>query len=419
MKKRTLLHDAAEMVGQASHAFIADDFSDSFKHNLPSCEMTFLRIIGMFIRYVILFPLKITLLLVIGLKIYFFFWFSTYFKCKGCIRFFYFLFMKLIVFVLNIRIKHHGVKQHYDFNHIYVANHTSLIDFIVVSSYKFDHSCITEYHGGLFGWFIDKIVSKNGSIYFKRSDKLERQSVLKKITELVQKRESPLIIFSEGTCVNNTCSLMFQRGAFDVNAAIVPVGLKYKVTKQINPYWNRRKLGLVLYLFYLITRSSIDVEVHWMPPIKPGIKETPVSISHRVKKIISDKLGLINKPWNGYFKSLTMKNDFDLLSHAYKNVYKYIREGRLEDINKQDLKNGMSYLQLYKPNDFYYSKIIYFNQLRLSEFINEWCKEYLRLKTLPAKERDIIITNNISGIHISPHLRNMKFKGSNSNFSIE
>jgi len=37
-----------------------------------------------------------------------------------------------------------------------------------------------------------------------------------------------LLIFPEGTCVNNEYCVQFKKGTFDVGATIVPVAIKYK-----------------------------------------------------------------------------------------------------------------------------------------------------------------------------------------------
>jgi hypothetical protein len=35
----------------------------------------------------------------------------------------------------------------------------------------------------------------------------------------------PLLLFPEGTCVNNEYAVMFKRGAFEMDATIIPVGM--------------------------------------------------------------------------------------------------------------------------------------------------------------------------------------------------
>jgi 1-acyl-sn-glycerol-3-phosphate acyltransferase len=38
---------------------------------------------------------------------------------------------------------------------------------------------------------------------------------------------TPLLIFPEGTCVNNEYCVMFKRGPFDLGATVCPIAIKY------------------------------------------------------------------------------------------------------------------------------------------------------------------------------------------------
>lgn len=38
----------------------------------------------------------------------------------------------------------------------------------------------------------------------------------------------PLLLFPEGTCVNNDYCVMFKKGAFELDATVYPVAIKYK-----------------------------------------------------------------------------------------------------------------------------------------------------------------------------------------------
>lgn len=37
---------------------------------------------------------------------------------------------------------------------------------------------------------------------------------------------NPMIIFPEGTCVNNEYAIRFQKGAFELGVKVCPVGIK-------------------------------------------------------------------------------------------------------------------------------------------------------------------------------------------------
>jgi glycerol-3-phosphate O-acyltransferase 3/4 len=42
------------------------------------------------------------------------------------------------------------------------------------------------------------------------------------------RNDAALLVFPEGTCVNNEYTVLFHRGAFDLDAIICPVAVKYE-----------------------------------------------------------------------------------------------------------------------------------------------------------------------------------------------
>lgn len=64
---------------------------------------------------------------------------------------------------------------------------------------------------------------------FDRSNITERKELsasLKKHVEVKENWKNPMIIFPEGTCVNNKYIIRFQKGAFDLGVNVCPVGIK-------------------------------------------------------------------------------------------------------------------------------------------------------------------------------------------------
>jgi glycerol-3-phosphate O-acyltransferase 3/4 len=190
--------------------------------------------------------------------------------------------------------------------HVYVANHTSFIDYIVLSSHEYSHACVSESHGGLFGLIFKYVLLR--SISFKRSEKQVREVVLRKMREHVEKRRAPMLIFPEGTCVNNKYTVLFQKGAFELDVPVFPVAIKWG-RSLLDPYWNRRKQTFIEHLLYLMTRWRLDADVYWMDPVWRKEGEGSFEFSHRVKELISNRAGLKSVLWNGYFKSSPMLKD--------------------------------------------------------------------------------------------------------------
>ena len=72
------------------------------------------------------------------------------------------------------RIRFHGEKPALTAPHVFVSNHTSFIDFLVLSSHSFPHAIIAQKHGGIIGYFEDFVLSLNGSLVFDRKQKDDR-----------------------------------------------------------------------------------------------------------------------------------------------------------------------------------------------------------------------------------------------------
>ncbi|KAI5189471.1 glycerol-3-phosphate O-acyltransferase 3/4 [Nematocida minor] len=298
-KPVAILRDILYCTALAGKALIRDEFSLCFQQKEPKTELTFLYAMSILCRYSIILPAR--LFLAIGILLFYSTLiilsrlllreigcnlFTTY-GCKG------------LLWAMGIKVKHHGMKNKPKVPHVYVSNHTTYMDYLVLSSHKFSHSVIAQRQGGFMSMLL-KLVS--GSVQFERNLKANRKEVKEEIKELTQKVS--IIVFPEGTCVNNEYTVMFQKGAFDLGVTVYPAAIKYN--KKIgDPYWNTRKQSFTKHFMYLITRWRTEVSVWWLPPMKLEPEETPSEFASRVKKRISEQAGLKNLVWNGYLKHCT------------------------------------------------------------------------------------------------------------------
>ena len=58
---------------------------------------------------------------------------------------------------------------------------------------------------------------------------------------------TPLLVFPEGTCVNNEYTVMFKKGAFDLGATVCPVAIKYNKIF-VDAFWNSRRQAFSTYI---------------------------------------------------------------------------------------------------------------------------------------------------------------------------
>ena len=133
------------------------------------------------------------------------------------------------LFALGVTtVVHGGPKPVLKETHLFVANHTIFVDWIVVSAQNYPHATIAQRPSGILGIFMKYVLSAHGSVMFERKERRDRTLIQERIRGHVQNVEkTPLLIFPEGTCVNNEYTVMFHKGAFELGAAVCPVAIKY------------------------------------------------------------------------------------------------------------------------------------------------------------------------------------------------
>lgn len=116
----------------------------------------------------------------------------------------------------------------------------------------------------------------------------------------------PILIFPEGTCINNSAVMMFKKGSFEIGATIHPVAIKYDA-RFGDPYWNSSKYGYVRYLLMMMTSWAIVCDVWYLPPMTRREGESAIDFANRVKSEIAHKGGLVDLGWDGQLKRQAVK----------------------------------------------------------------------------------------------------------------
>ncbi|KAG5526887.1 hypothetical protein RHGRI_032970 [Rhododendron griersonianum] len=184
---------------------------------------------------------------------------------------------------------------------VFVANHTSMIDFIVLEQMT-AFAVIMQKHPGWVGLLQSTVLESVGCIWFNRSEAKDREIVARKLRDHVHGADNnPLLIFPEGTCVNNHYSVMFKKGAFELGCTVCPIAIKYNKIF-VDAFWNSRKQSFTRHLLQLMTSWAVVCDVWYLEPqnLKPG--ETPIEFAERVRDVISVRAGLKMVPWDGYLK---------------------------------------------------------------------------------------------------------------------
>ncbi|XP_030942436.1 glycerol-3-phosphate acyltransferase 9 [Quercus lobata] len=311
LRLRDLL-DISPTLTEAAGAIIDDSFTRCFKSNSPepwnwNVYLFPLWCCGVVIRYFILFPVRV-LILTIGWIIFLSSYIPVHFLLKGHDKLRKKIERSLVELICSFFVaswtgvvKYHGPQPSMRPKQVFVANHTSMIDFIILEQMT-AFAVIMQKHPGWVGLLQSTILESVGCIEFNRSEAKDREIVAKKLRDHVQGAENnPLLIFPEGTCVNNHYTVMFKKGAFELGCTVCPVAIKYNKIF-VDAFWNSRKQSFTMHLLQLMTSWAVVCDVWYLEPqnIKPG--ETAIEFAERVRDIISVRAGLKKVPWDGYLK---------------------------------------------------------------------------------------------------------------------
>ncbi|VDK45765.1 unnamed protein product [Anisakis simplex] len=238
-------------------------------------KMTALWVIGFFIRYLILVPIRMVLFMV-GLSSMI-------------------IITALLGYIPDKR--ENRAKQ----GGICVANHTSPIDVMILSCDNC-YAMVGQRQPGFLGFLQTTVNRSSDHIWFERSEATDRKQVSKRLQEHADDvNKLPMIIFPEGTCINNTSVMMFKKGSFEIASTIYPIAMKYD-SRLGDAFWNSSEQSYGEYLFRMMTSWAIICDVWYLPAMSRNEGEDAVAFARRVKRAIAQKGGLVDLEWDGGLK---------------------------------------------------------------------------------------------------------------------
>ncbi|MBN3290213.1 GPAT3 acyltransferase, partial [Polypterus senegalus] len=278
-----------------------------------SVRVSLIWVLGVFIRYCILCPLRITLA-AIGLS-----WLVIGTTIVGQLpssrvknllsELVHLMCYRICARGLSATIHYHNKENRPKKGGICVANHTSPIDVVILAN-DGCYAMVGQVHGGLLGVIQRSMVKACPHVWFERSEMKDRQLVTKRLTDHVSdKTKLPILIFPEGTCINNTSVMMFKKGSFEIGGTIYPVAIKYD-PQFGDAFWNSSKYSMVSYLLRMMTSWAIVCNVWYLPPMTRQEGEDAVSFANRVKSEIARQGGLVDLSWDGGLKRAKVKETF-------------------------------------------------------------------------------------------------------------
>ena len=351
------LLDASGVLQDAASAIIDDTFNACFAFSdNPAWNWNFylfpLWCVGVVLRYLVLFPIRLAwivtcTLLFIG--VFTLIHNVTRGKLRANLeRDLVHLYAACFVISWTGVIKYHGPKPTQRSGHVYVANHTSIIDYIMLCQVRPNptgtkvyqrqirsplHSCvitvlrnplslthappsprtvytiqvspfssIAQQNKGWLGLIQNTAMEAIHCIRFNRTESKDREMVQRRLREHVANPDRlPLLIFPEGTCVNNEYCVMFKKGAFDLGCKVCPIAIKYnKIFAET--FWHSRRMSFTTYLLKLMTSWAVVADVWYMEPQEMQPDEDSIQFAERVRSMICKQAGIKPVPWDGMLK---------------------------------------------------------------------------------------------------------------------
>ncbi|XP_077571905.1 glycerol-3-phosphate acyltransferase 3-like [Stigmatopora nigra] len=278
-----------------------------------SLRLTLVYSLGIFVRYCILAPLRITLAC-IGLS-----WLVLGTSAVGLLpnrrikswlsEWVHVMCYRICARGLSAAIRYHNRENIPRKGGICVANHTSPIDIVILCN-DACYAMVGQVHGGLIGVVQRAMVRSCPHVWFERAEMKDRHLVTKRLKDHVNdKTKLPILIFPEGTCVNNTSVMMFKKGSFEIGATIYPVAIKYD-PKFGDAFWNSSKYSMVSYLLRMMTSWALVCNVWYLPAMHQQEGEDAVQFANRVKSAIAHQGGLLDLQWDGGLKRAKVKESY-------------------------------------------------------------------------------------------------------------
>lgn len=344
IKRDFQLGDVIDFVYKGMETIIDDDVTKRFtteeltvwnllsrtnqQYEYVSFRITVIWLLGFILRYFILFPFRLILFI---LSCFYTFLSTSLISTIKNDRFKKWLnwytsviLHRILSRVFSAIITFHNKEHRAKPGSICVANHTSPIDVIILSTDNV-YSMIGQTHGGFTGMMQRAFSRASKHIWFDRSESKDRGIVAKRMREHVQEKvNQPILIFPEGTCINNTSVMMFKKGCFEIDAPIYPVAIKYDL-RFGDAFWNSNKHTMLQYLILMMTSWAIVVDVYYLPPMERMENENAAHFASRVKGEIVKKGSFANLDWDGMLKRTSPKMDL-----MYKQQQKYVSQLKID-----------------------------------------------------------------------------------------
>ncbi|CAH2268368.1 jg905, partial [Pararge aegeria aegeria] len=310
------LHHCMDLVKAGMESIIEDQVTSVFEaeelrswnlltrtnrqYEFLTWRLTIIWFMGFVVRYFFLLPLRIFIFIIgvvtmiTSLSLIGFLPDNKFRRYLAAI--FYKISIRTLVRSMSCVTNFHDTQHAPKFNGFCVANHTSPID-VGVLSVNTCFSLIGQRHDGFLGLLQRALARASPHIWFERSEVKDRHAVARRLKEHISVADNPpILIFPEGTCINNTSVMQFKKGSFEVGGTIYPVAIKYD-PRFGDAFWNSSRYGMLHYLLNMMSSWAIVCDVWYLPAMARASGESAVDFAKRVKAAIATRGGLVDLMW--------------------------------------------------------------------------------------------------------------------------
>ncbi|EYB82521.1 hypothetical protein Y032_0358g3413 [Ancylostoma ceylanicum] len=197
------------------------------------------------------------------------------------------------------------------------------------------YAMVGQKQKGLLGFIEESLSRAEDHIWFERSEAGDRKKVTQRLREHVEdENKLPIIIFPEGTCINNTSVMMFKKGSFEVANTVYPIAIKYD-NRLSDAFWNSSAQSYGEYMWRMMTSWATICDVWYLPAMTREPDEDSIAFARRVKKAIAKKGGLVDLEWDGALKRAKVSTK--LIKLQQKLYYERLaRTTSINDLKKED-----------------------------------------------------------------------------------
>uniref|UniRef100_A0A914CJN3 CMP/dCMP-type deaminase domain-containing protein n=1 Tax=Acrobeloides nanus TaxID=290746 RepID=A0A914CJN3_9BILA len=276
-------------------------------------------IVGCFIRYGILLPIRLNLMIMAALFISCSSIILTLLQCSQEQRLYLCkAFSRLFSSAMGLVARYEGGKKNRPKPPgIVVSNHMSANDVqVIAADIQYEDPIPTGFsitgqrHTGFIGW-AERMGGKiTNALWFERADEGQRRDFRNKVLSVARDvKNDPILMFPEGYCTNNTMVYQFRRAVFADGIDIYPIALKQD-PRLGEAFWLDD--SYVVHLLRIMTSWATVYNIKYLPKMRKKKGESSEEFAKRVQSVIAEAVDidgvLVNNDPTAHAEVIAIRN---------------------------------------------------------------------------------------------------------------